>query len=70
MCNESSDNNERRKMDGKTKHPFAVICRECGSNDITITAFEYLDLEICCNSCGKTVSCGRYHTLRNNYSHC
>ena len=56
------------RMDGKNKHPFAIVCRKCGSNDVTVTAYEHFDLEIICNNCGKCVSCGRYHTLRGDYS--
>ena len=36
------------KMDGKSKHPFAITCRKCGSNDIVVTAYEYHDLGIKC----------------------
>lgn len=59
-------NNER--MDSKNKHPFAITCRKCGSNDVTVTAFEHWDLELKCNNCGKYVSCGRYNTLTSDYS--
>lgn len=61
-------NNQR--MNGKKKHPFAVICRCCGSNNVTITAFEYYDLGIHCNSCGKDINCGKYETMSGDYSDC
>ena len=41
--------------------PFDVICTNCGSHNVTVTAFEYWDLEIKCNSCGSYLSCGRYN---------
>lgn len=41
--------------------PFTVICNNCGSHDVTVTAFEYHDLEIKCNYCGSCLSYGRYN---------
>ena len=41
--------------------PFDVICTNCGSHNVTVTAFEYWDLEIKCNSCGSYLSYGRYN---------
>lgn len=43
------------------KTPFTVICNNCGSNDVTVIAFEYHDLDIKCNRCGSYLSCGRYN---------
>ena len=64
------DYGERRssKMDGKTKHPFAITCRKCGGNDIVVTAYEHLDLGIKCRCCGYELDCGRYYTKENDYS--
>lgn len=45
---------------GKPK-PFTVICNHCGSNEVTVTAFEYHDLGIKCENCGSYLSCGRYN---------
>ena len=41
--------------------PFDVICTNCGSHDVTVTAFEYYDLEIRCQSCGSYLEYGRYN---------
>ena len=51
---------------GKSKEeikevPFDVICTNCGSHNVTITAFEHWDLEIKCNNCGSYLSYGRYN---------
>ena len=56
------------RMDSKSKHPFAIVCRKCGSNDVTVSAFERFDLEIICNNCGTYVDCGRYNTKTGDYS--
>ena len=56
------------KMDGKSKHPFAIICRKCGSNHVRVIAFDYHSLEISCMSCGKSVDCGYYDTQEGDYS--
>lgn len=41
--------------------PFKVICNNCGGHDVTVTAFEYYDLEIKCNDCGSYLSYGIYN---------
>lgn len=41
--------------------PFLVECTNCGSHNVTVTACEYLDLEIKCNRCGSYLDCGRYN---------
>ena len=56
------------KMDSKTKHPFAITCRKCGSNDIMVIAYEYYDLGIECRSCGYRIDCGAYYTREGDYS--
>ena len=64
------DYEERRnnRMDGKSKHPFAITCRKCGCNDIEVIAYEYRDLGIKCNGCGFFLSCGIYCTQQYDYS--
>ena len=47
--------------------PFDVICNHCGSHNVTITAFEYWDLEIKCNSCDSCLSCGRYNSIKKYF---
>ena len=61
---------QNKKMNGKTKHPFAISCRKCGSNRITVFAAEYRDLEIKCEDCGCYVDCGIYYTWKDDYSKC
>lgn len=63
-CEEKRNN----KMDGKSKHPFAITCRKCGCNDVVVTAFEYRDLGIRCRGCGYELDCGQYYTREYDYS--
>ena len=58
----------KSKMDRKTKHPFAITCRKCGSNDVVVIAYEYRDLGIRCRCCGSSVNCGTYFTKEGDYS--
>ena len=53
---------------GKFKHPFNIICRKCGRNNVSIYAFDYDDIEIRCLECGKTIECREYHTMKGDYS--
>jgi len=57
-----------KKMDSKTKHPFNITCRKCGSNCVVVTACDFCDLQIKCKSCGASVKCGAYHTDAYDYS--
>ena len=66
MHNDYEEKNN--KMDGKTKHPFAITCRKCGGNNVAVIAFDYRELEIKCKRCGLTVNCGSYHTNKYDYS--
>lgn len=59
-----------QKMDSKDKHPFAITCRKCGSNDISVMAWDNHYLEIKCESCGFSLNCGVYRTMSNDYSDC
>lgn len=58
----------RNKMDGKSKHPFAITCRKYGSNDVVVIAYEYHDLGIKCRDCGFHLGCGDYYTKKYDYS--
>lgn len=54
---------------GKSKEeikdvPFDVVCTNCGSHNVTITAFEHLDLEIKCEKCGSYLTYGRYNPIK------
>lgn len=69
-CDESLPVSGQKKMDSKKKHPFAITCRQCGSNSVAVYAFEYHDLEIRCKNCGNTLHCGVYHTDKEDYSDC
>ena len=42
--------------------PFDVVCNNCGSHNVTITAFEHWDLGIKWEKCGSYLSYGRYNT--------
>lgn len=46
--------------------PFTIVCNNCKSTDVTVTACEYYDLEIKCNCCGSYISVGRYNEHRYN----
>ena len=41
--------------------PFDVICTNCGSHNVQVTALEHLDLVIRCDSCGSYLSYGSYN---------
>ena len=64
------DYEERRsnKMDGQSKHPFAMTCRKCGGNDVMVIAYEHQDLGIRCRDCGYELNCGTYYTKQYDYS--
>lgn len=47
-------------MASKRKYPFHIACRNCNSNNVTVRAFDYHELEIKCNSCGTICDCGMY----------
>ena len=57
-----------KRMDSKSKHPFAITCRKCCSNNVEVTAWERGDLEIKCRECGCTLNCGTYYTQDYDYS--
>ena len=57
-----------KKMDSKSKHPFNITCRMCGSNRIMVVAAEYYDLVIKCMDCNKEINCGTYYTYQGDYS--
>lgn len=59
-----------KRMDGKTRHPFAITCRNCGSNSVMVIAYEHQDLGIQCRRCGKSINCGTYYTDEYDYSEC
>ena len=61
------DKPKNHKMNGKSKHPFAITCRKCGCNDIVVIAYEYKDLGIRCRGCGYELNCGTYYTQEDNY---
>lgn len=46
-----------------------ITCRFCGSHNVKIEAFDYLELEISCEDCGMTVDCGNYLPGKD-YSDC
>lgn len=50
-----------RNVKKEKPKPFTVICNNCGSHDVTVTACEYFDLEIKCNNCGSYLNYGRYN---------
>ena len=68
MCWDDDYGYVNRKMDSKSKHPFAITCRKCGSNDVVVTAYEHWDLGIKCRNCGFDLNCGRYYTKEDDYS--
>lgn len=62
------EDRKSKKMDSKSKHPFAITCRKCGGNDIVVTAYEHQDLGIKCKDCGVSLWCGTYYTQEYDYS--
>lgn len=65
---EDCEERKNSKMDGKSKHPFAITCRKCGCNDVAVFAYEYRDLGIRCRGCGYELNCGTYYTKESDYS--
>lgn len=61
-------NKRNNRMDSKSKHPFAITCRKCGSNRVMVVAAEYMDLDITCKDCGCYLNCGTYKTYEGDYS--
>lgn len=55
-------------MDSKSKHPFAIKCRYCGSDHCIVCAYDNNCLSIECCDCGKSLNCGVYDTYRDDYS--
>ena len=50
------------KIKEKKKIPFDIVCTNCGSHDVTVTAIEYWGLVIKCRGCNSCLSdCGRYN---------
>lgn len=62
------EESKNKKMDSKNKHPFAITCRKCGSNRVAVIPYEYGDLGIKCEDCGKFINCGTYYTYKCDYS--
>lgn len=52
---------EGKKREEVKKKPFTIICNNCGSDNVTATAFEYRDLGITCKDCGAHLSYGSYN---------
>ncbi len=46
------------------KVPFDVICTNCGSHNVDVTAFEYWNLGITCKNCGSYLEHGSYNPTR------
>ena len=59
-----------KRMSSKRSHPFAITCRNCGSNSVMVIPYEYGDLGILCRRCGKSINCGTYYTDKGDYSEC
>lgn len=57
---------EKRKAAKASKHPFYINCMNCGSNNVSVYGFDYGDIEIRCNYCGKSIECGSYHTMKGD----
>lgn len=52
----------RGRVKEEKEVPFDIICTNCGSHNVTVTAFEYFDLGIRCNDCGSYLGdYGRYN---------
>lgn len=50
-----------KEIENTKPSPFTVICNNCGSHNVSITAFEYYDLGITCHNCRAHLDCGRYN---------
>lgn len=54
----------KSKRKENTFVPFDVVCNNCGSHNVQVTAFEHYDLEIKCRSCGSYLSYGSYNPMK------
>ena len=57
---------EGKKREEVKKKPFTIICNNCGSHQVTVTALEYYDLSIHCLTCGAHLSYGSYNEHEYN----
>lgn len=44
--------------------PFEIMCTNCGSHNVDVTALEYMDLQIKCRSCGSRFEYGSYNETK------
>ena len=51
------------KNEKKNEAPFEVICSKCGSHNVNVAAFDFLDLEIKCKNCGNHIVYGCYNEV-------
>ncbi len=54
--------NNNPKMGSRKNKPFAISCRNCGSNLVEIRAFDLHSMAITCKRCGISHTCGCYNT--------
>ena len=50
-----------RNIKEEKPKPFTVICNNCGSHDVTVTAWDHYDLGIKCYTCGSYLNYGSYN---------
>ena len=50
------------KMRSRKEMPFAISCRNCGSNHVEVRALGLHFLSLTCKRCGEGHSCGYYST--------
>lgn len=46
--------------------PFKVECSNCGSHNVEVAAFDYLDLSFHCKNCSSYINIGYYNELEYN----
>lgn len=55
---------EGRKPEDIKPKPFTIICNNCGSHNVNVTAYEFRDLGITCHCCGAFLGCGSYNETK------
>ena len=54
-------------MPKNLKHPFEITCKNCGSHKVRISAEDWNDIEIKCETCGTYTNCGNDELVKTPF---